>query len=75
MYSILPTCVSVCQVCIWCSGRPEKQADSPAMGVIDGCGLHRGFWELNPCLEKQPVILIAEQSLQPPKPILLCIVF
>lgn len=36
--------------------------------ITDGCGPPRGSWELNSrCLEKQPIVLTAESSLQPLK--------
>jgi hypothetical protein len=37
----------------------------PEPGVIDGCVLPRGCWELNPGpLEEQPVLSVTQPSLQ-----------
>lgn len=37
--SILSTCVSAHNMCVWCLGRPEVDTKSPGTWVADGCEL------------------------------------
>jgi len=36
--SVLPACVSVCHMCVWCSQRPEKGVRSPVTNTTDSFG-------------------------------------
>jgi hypothetical protein len=44
----LPAGMSVFHRCIKCLFRSEEDIISPETGVIDGCQLPHGSWELNP---------------------------
>ena len=66
---VLPTCVYVHHVHIWCPCDVQKQVSGPpGTGVMNGCKLLCRFWEPNRCpLQEQQVILSAESPLQSPK--------
>lgn len=55
----------LCTPCMQCPRRPEEGAKSPTAGVKEGCDLPCGCWELKLGPLEQPVLLIAELSLQP----------
>ena len=50
----------------WCLQKPERGVGSPGTGVIDGCELSHGCWELNPGLLEEQLLLSTESSLRPP---------
>lgn len=62
-------CMYVCvpSVCAWFLWRPEEGIESPETRITDSWELPCRCWELNlgPLEEQQPVLLIAESSLQP----------
>lgn len=46
-------------------GYQKRVSDAPGAGVIVGCDLPCGFWELNPSpMEDQPMLITIETSLQ-----------
>jgi hypothetical protein len=50
-------------MCMSGATKTRKDIGSLGTGVIDGCELPCGFWELDPGpLEEQPVLLTTEQS-------------
>ena len=51
---------------VQCLQRPEEGVRFLGAEVTDGCELTYGCWDSNPSpVEKQPVLLTAEPSLQP----------
>jgi hypothetical protein len=59
--SVLLAYMHVHHVCTSCLWRPEGGFRSPTTGVMGGCELLCGFWELNTgSLQAQPVLLSAE---------------
>ena len=46
MYGLLPTCVPVYHVHVYCPGRSEEGIGSPGTGITDRCTLPSGCWEL-----------------------------
>jgi hypothetical protein len=61
----------VCVLCIWCPWRSEKGIESLGTRVTDSCELPCGCWGSHQGpLEKQPVFLTTEPSLQPLEDIL-----
>ena len=55
-------------MCVYCPLKPEEGVRTSGTGVMDGCRLPCGCWELNSGpLEEQPVLLTTEPSLQPQK--------
>jgi hypothetical protein len=66
----------LCAMCVQCCGRPQEGIRSLGTGVIDGCELSCGCWELNPGpLKEQSVFLTAELSLQSSLIAIYCKVF
>lgn len=56
MYGVLPTCVPVYRVHVYCPGRSEEGIRSLGTGITDGFTLSSGCWELNlGSLEEQTV--------------------
>lgn len=45
--SVLPAFMYVCDVCTSCPWRSEEGFEPPGNGVMDGCELLCGFWELS----------------------------
>jgi|UPI0000F51322 hypothetical protein len=45
--NVLPASVSVEHAHDWCPWNPEKNIGSFGTGVVDGCDLLCGFWDLN----------------------------
>lgn len=50
----------------WCLRKSEEDVRSSGTGITERCDSPCGCWELNPDpLAEQPVLLMAESSLQP----------
>jgi hypothetical protein len=59
---VLIACTSVHHMCVYCPQRPEEGVRVPKTGVTDSCE----GWDSNlDPLDKQPVLVTAEPSLQP----------
>jgi hypothetical protein len=53
-------------MCAWCHGGRERASDPLELELQEVMNILGGFWESNPGpLEKQPVLLNTEPSLQP----------
>lgn len=64
--SILSTGPHAYHIRVWCPHLPEKGMECSAAGVIAGCELLCGRWEMNPgCLYDGQVVLTAEPSPTP----------
>jgi hypothetical protein len=62
---VLPACIYVYHVPMWCSWRSEESVRSPGPGVTDGYEPPHRSWELNLSpLQEQPVLLATELILQ-----------
>ena len=64
---VLPACMSVYNIHVWCPRRPVEGDRYPGTGAADSCELSCGCWELNlGPLEEQPlpVLLATELPLQ-----------
>ena len=64
--NVLSTFTSECTKCAQSPQRPKEGIRFSGTGITDRCEPAGGCWELNlGPLEKQPVLLTAEPSLQP----------
>jgi hypothetical protein len=59
---VLPVCMSMFHVHVWCLLSPEKGVRVIGAHVTDGCESSYGYWEL--ILGHQSVLLTCEPSLQ-----------
>lgn len=54
----MPGCVYMYHTWTWSPRWSEKAVIFPGTGVIQGCVLLRGCWELNPCLLQEQQLLL-----------------
>lgn len=61
---VLPTCISVFHLYVYCPHRPENGIRCPGTGVTDGCEQLCGCWKSDlGLLEEHAILLTMESSL------------